>query len=89
MPVNVLDLMDGPALDTVYGRLNLNDAVHRGELTLLRALKQEEGMGNLETFTNGFPAVISDEARMNSSIVVREHVARMQIENNYTIHQNG
>lgn len=51
VPVNVLDLIDGPALDMVYGRLSLTGAVDRGEHTLLRALKQEEGMNNLELST--------------------------------------
>lgn len=49
-PVSLLDFVDGPVLDIVYGWLSLRGVIYRSEQIPLRALKQKEGMDSLEPF---------------------------------------
>lgn len=72
-------MVDEPILDMVYRWLSLNAVVDRSEKALLRALKQEAGMVRLELSASEVSLAIFDVARINSSLAVRERVARMRI----------
>lgn len=58
----------------------LSGVVKRSDQTLLMALKQEARMDSLEPSDSAFSAVIAVVARMYSSLGVREHTLRTQIE---------